>query len=73
VRAVRGRGLLLGAELDLPAGAVTAAGLSTGVVLNAVRPDVLRLAPPINISRDDLDLGIDRLIAALTSVKENHQ
>ncbi len=73
VRAVRGRGLLLGAELDLPAGAVAAAGLVTGVVLNAVRPDVLRLAPPINISRDDLDLGIDRLIAALTSAKENHQ
>jgi len=70
---VRGRGLLLGAELDLPAGAVAAAGLATGVVLNAVRPDVLRLAPPINISRDDLDLGIDRLIAALTSAKENHQ
>ena len=67
---VRGAGLLLGAVLDLPAGDVVTAALDQGLVTNAVRPDVLRIAPPLNISLADLDLGIDRLLAALTTTME---
>lgn len=66
---VRGRGLLLGAVLDVDAAAVARAGLDAGVVLNAVRPDVLRLAPPLTISTEDLDLGVDRLLEALEHIE----
>ena len=66
--ALRGSGLLLGAQLSVPAGQVVAEALERGLILNAVRPDTIRIAPPLNISDHDLYLGLDRLSEALTVV-----
>jgi predicted acetylornithine/succinylornithine family transaminase len=67
---VRGRGLLLGAVLDSPiAAAVTAAALRHGVIVNAVKPDVLRLTPPLTISAEEILEGVSRLGAALAEVR----
>ena len=66
--ALRGSGLLLGAQLSVPAGEVVAEALERGLILNAVRPDTIRIAPPLNISDNDLYLGLDRLSEALTAV-----
>ncbi len=66
--ALRGSGLLLGAQLSVPAGDVVTAALERGLILNAVRPDTIRIAPPLNISDHDLYLGLDRLSEALTTV-----
>ncbi len=53
---VRGRGLLRGVVLTHPvAGAVAAAALDGGFVINAPRANVLRIAPPLNITADQLD------------------
>jgi acetylornithine aminotransferase len=53
---VRGRGLLQGLVLAEPAAAdVTAAALEAGLVVNAVAPDVVRLAPPLIVTADDID------------------
>ncbi|MFM9133891.1 MAG: acetylornithine transaminase, partial [bacterium] len=53
---VRGRGLLLGIVLDAPiAGAVEAAARAHGMIVNAVAPDVVRLAPPLVLTEADLD------------------
>jgi len=66
VRAIRGRGLLLGVELTAPlAAAVVAQGLREGIVMNAVKPDVIRLTPPLTISDEELDEGVARLGRAL--------
>ena len=47
VREVRGAGLLIGFDLAEPvAGAVAAAALDAGYIVNDVRPDAIRLAPP---------------------------
>ena len=55
VIAVHGRGLLRGVQLEQPVGpAVVAAGLEAGFILNAARPDRIRLAPPLIITSDDL-------------------
>lgn len=52
---VRGRGLLRGVVLDEPIGpAVFAAALDAGFVVNSPRPHVIRLAPPLVITRDEL-------------------
>lgn len=52
----RGRGLLRGVMLADPiAPAVAEAALDAGYVINAPRPDVLRLAPPLIIGDADLD------------------
>jgi len=57
---VRGRGLLLGAELreGLDAKAVNIALLERGIVANAVTATALRLAPPITVSNAELDEAV---------------
>lgn len=66
VKQVRGKGLLLAAQLDGErAGAVAAAALDEGLVVNAVLPDAIRMTPPLSVSSDEVALGIDRLRAAL--------
>jgi predicted acetylornithine/succinylornithine family transaminase len=56
VTGVRGLGLLLAVELDEErAAAVAATCLEQGLVVNAVTPSALRLAPPLTVSDDDID------------------
>jgi acetylornithine aminotransferase len=50
VRAVRGRGLLLGAELDRPVGPVVDACREQGLLVLSAGPDVLRLTPPLIVT-----------------------
>src|SRR5918992_969555 len=58
VTAVRGRGLLLGVELDRPAADVVAACLERGVVVGSAGERVLRLTPPLTITDGELDHGL---------------
>jgi predicted acetylornithine/succinylornithine family transaminase len=55
---VRGRGLLLGAELDRSAGPVAAACLDAGLLVGTAGETVLRLTPPLTISGDEVELGL---------------
>ncbi|WP_125775363.1 acetylornithine transaminase [Antribacter gilvus] len=53
VAGVRGRGLLLAVRLTRPVAAqVAAAALEAGLVVNAVAPDAIRLAPPLILTAD---------------------
>lgn len=63
---VRGRGLMLGAELDRPAGPVVAACLAAGLLVGTAGETVLRLTPPLTISRDEAELGLALLEEVLT-------
>jgi acetylornithine/N-succinyldiaminopimelate aminotransferase len=58
---VRGRGLLLGAELDRPAGPVVAAALEAGLLVGSAGETVLRLTPPLTLSADEADTGLTLL------------
>jgi predicted acetylornithine/succinylornithine family transaminase len=62
---VRGRGLLIGAELDTPAGPVVADCLAAGLVVGTAGENVLRLTPPLTVTRDELDTGLGLLAEAL--------
>jgi acetylornithine/N-succinyldiaminopimelate aminotransferase len=63
---VRGAGLLLGIVLTQPvAGDLAARLLDAGFLVNAAKPDVIRLAPPLIISSDQADA----LIAALDGTR----
>ena len=57
VASVRGRGLLLAAELEPAHDAklVYQQLLEHGVVTNAVTPTALRFAPPLNVARSEID------------------
>ena len=66
---VRGRGLLLGAVLREPvAGDVEAAARAHGLIVNAVAPDVIRMAPPLVISDSDLDVVAERWPSAVAGL-----
>jgi acetylornithine/N-succinyldiaminopimelate aminotransferase len=68
VGAVRGLGLLLGIELDgHDAKDIAARLLDLGVIVNAVTPTALRLAPSLLISDDEIDLGLELLGKALAA------
>lgn len=65
---VRGVGLLVAAELaeGIAAGAVAAACLDRGLVLNAVTPTSVRLAPPLLVTAADIATAIEILRGVLT-------
>ncbi len=64
---VRGRGLLLALDLRMPiAASIVAQAFEDGVLLNAPRPDTLRLMPALNVTREEIAALIDALDAILT-------
>ncbi|HEY6683236.1 MAG TPA: acetylornithine transaminase [Propionibacteriaceae bacterium] len=71
ITGVRGRGLLQAVILAKPvAAAVVDAALAAGFVINAPRPDVLRLAPPLIIGAIELDRFVRVLPSLLDQVAE---
>ncbi|HEY7397747.1 MAG TPA: acetylornithine transaminase [Gaiellaceae bacterium] len=58
---VRGLGLLVGIELDRPAGPVVEAALANGLVVGTAGERTLRLAPPLTISADDAAHAVEVL------------
>lgn len=68
VREVRGVGLLLGVVLSGPfAAEVVAACRARRMIVNAVAPDVIRLAPPLTISVEEVADALIRLCDAITA------
>jgi len=61
VVATRGRGLMLGADLDRPAAPVAAAALAAGLVVGTAGEHTLRLTPPLTISADEVRHGLELL------------
>src|SRR4051812_48261821 len=72
VRAVRGRGALLGVVLTADVAAELETRLrAAGHLTNAVAPNVLRLAPPLVLTDEQVDAFGAALPAALDSALEN--
>jgi ornithine--oxo-acid transaminase len=64
VAAVRGRGLWVGVEIDPRAGSARAACerlMEVGILTKDTHGTVLRFAPPLTITREELDWGVDRV------------
>lgn len=62
VRGIRGKGLMLGVELDRPANDMKLMGLEEGVLLNVTAETVVRLLPPLIMSDEELDELVERFI-----------
>jgi acetylornithine/N-succinyldiaminopimelate aminotransferase len=66
---VRGRGLLMAAVIDAPPAADLERACRThGLLVNAVAPDAIRLAPPLVLTDADVAEALDRWDAACASV-----
>lgn len=56
---VRGKGLLLGIEMTIPADGIVREFLSEGVILAASKGNVFRLLPPLVIGREQVDIFLE--------------
>jgi acetylornithine/N-succinyldiaminopimelate aminotransferase len=74
VREVRGVGLLLGVVLSGPFASEVAARCRTErLVVNAVGPDVLRLAPPLTLSAEEAELALTILGRTIAAAATTHE
>ncbi|HZI66113.1 MAG TPA: acetylornithine transaminase [Thermoanaerobaculia bacterium] len=67
LRSIRAAGLLVAADLDREAAPVVEACLARGLLVNAVRPNTLRFAPPLIVSSEEVDDAVRILDEVLTS------
>jgi len=71
VEDVRGAGLLTGIALRRPVAArAVTAGLDRGFIVNAVRADTIRLAPPYILTAEQVDLFLAALPGILDTAQE---
>ncbi len=61
VNHVRGRGLMVGMELDMPGGKFVSKCLEKGAIINCTHDKVLRFVPPLIAGRPE----VDRMVAIL--------
>jgi acetylornithine/N-succinyldiaminopimelate aminotransferase len=67
IKDVRGRGLIIGADINREAWPVLEMALSKGLLLLSAGPNTLRFLPPYIISDDELDRGLEILKEVLTA------
>lgn len=68
---VRGKGLMIGVELDRPSRDMMAVGLKHGLLFNITADRVVRLLPPLIITRQEADDIIRRLAATIADFVKN--
>lgn len=69
VKEVRGLGLLVGVQLDFPAGPIVDAARAAGVlIITAGKGDVVRLVPPLTISEAEIDAACEVLGRVINDV-----
>lgn len=65
VRSIRGKGYMLGIELDRPAMDIKMIGLENQLLLNVTAESVIRLLPPLIISESEIDTLVERLVKSI--------
>jgi len=62
---IRGKGLMIGIEWKKPVADLIRTAKEHGLLVLMAGPNVLRLLPPLNITIDQLDQGLKRLLASI--------
>ncbi len=68
VREVRGAGLMIGIELNSPAGELTQRALQQRLLINVARGHVVRLLPPLILSEAQADTLVQRLVPLIQEI-----
>ena len=61
IKSIRGLGLFIGIELNQPAKPVVEQCMAAGILVNAAQQSIIRLAPPLVVNQNQLDVGLDVL------------
>jgi predicted acetylornithine/succinylornithine family transaminase len=70
IRGIRGMGLMIGVELDRKADGLKRAIQRRGVLALTAGENVLRLMPPLNISREDANAALTAIELAFAEIQE---
>ncbi|MGI8316964.1 ornithine--oxo-acid transaminase [Halobacillus mangrovi] len=70
IKEVRGKGLFVGVELNEPARPYCEKLKDEGLLCKETHETVIRFAPPLVISEEDLDWAIEKITKVLASVKQ---
>jgi acetylornithine/N-succinyldiaminopimelate aminotransferase len=70
IRDVRVCGMMIGIDLSIPSGPAVGMCMERGVLINATQDTVVRLLPALNITRGDLDQGLDVVTEVLKQMAE---
>jgi acetylornithine aminotransferase len=65
IRAIRGRGLFVGAELDIPGAEIVTEAMAKGLLINCTGGSVLRFVPPLVVTLEEIDEALDILDSIL--------
>jgi acetylornithine/succinyldiaminopimelate/putrescine aminotransferase len=65
IKEIRGRGLMVGIELDVEVGGVVSKGQEHGVLLVGSGQHVLRLVPPLVVNKSHVDTFIEKFTQIL--------
>ncbi len=70
IKSISGKGLMVGIEIDekYKAADVVAKGIENGVIMLTAKSKI-RLLPPLNISKEDLNKGLDLLLKSMEDLK----
>ncbi len=68
VRDIRGKGLMIGIELDSPCGELVEQALEKGLLINVTAGSVIRLLPPLIISDEEADQICDIVSSLVEAV-----
>jgi len=66
VTEVRGKGLMIGAELNIPAKQIVEKCIANGLLVNNASDTVLRFLPPLITMKEDVDRAMEVLMEALS-------
>lgn len=61
IKEVRGKGLMVGMELEIAGGSIVDACLQQGLIINCTVEKVLRFLPPLIVTKQDVDKAIEIL------------
>ena len=67
IQELRGRGLLVGVELDRPARAFCEALQQRGVLCKETHDNVIRIAPPLVVTEEQLEFAADQISAVFAA------
>jgi acetylornithine aminotransferase len=69
---IRGQGLMIGIELAQPCGELVQQALDAGLLINVTADTVIRLLPPLNLTREQGDMVVETLAPLVADFLARH-
>ena len=65
IKEVRGKGLIIGCEIDQDVSSIVLKAIENGILLNVALGNIVRLLPPLIVEKEMIDIFIDFLDSSL--------